>query len=101
MLFRSPLSPHDKSYLGTFDLCIEALSDSTIEIMERDTVTKKEEYAISGVKEYYILDGRRERTQLYRLNAKGVYIPIKQAKGNIIKSKVLPGFQFQIGRAHV
>lgn len=90
-----PLSPHDKSYRGTFDLCIEALSDSTIEIMERDTVTKKEEYAQGGVKEYYILDGRRERTQLYRLNAQGVYISIKPATGNIIKSKVLPGFQFR------
>jgi hypothetical protein len=90
-----PLSPHDKSYRGTFDLCIEALSDSTIEIMERDTVTKKEEYAQGGVKEYYILDGRRERTQLYCLNAQGVYISIKPATGNIIKSKVLPGFQFR------
>ena len=90
-----PLLPHDKSYHGIYDMCVEALSDSTPEIMERDTIIKKKKYAQAGVKEYYILDGRRERTQFFRLNARGVYIPIKPLKGNIIKSKVLPGFQFQ------
>jgi len=82
-----PLLPHDKSYHGIYDMCIEALSDSTTEIMERDTITKKKEYAQAGVKEYYILDGRRERTQFFRLNARGVYTPIKPLKGGIIKSK--------------
>ncbi len=90
-----PLLPHDKSYHGIYDMCIEALSDSTTEIMERDTVTKKQEYAEAGVKEYYILDGRPKRTQFFRLNAQGVYAPIKPLKGGIIKSKVLPGFQFR------
>jgi len=90
-----PLLLHDKSYHGIYDMCIEVLSDSTIEIMERDTITKKDEYAQAGVKEYYILDGRRERTQFFRLNARGVYIPIKPLKGGIIKSKILPGFQFR------
>ncbi len=65
--------------------------------MERDTITKKTEYAQAGVKEYYILDSHRERTQFFRLNkeARGVYTPIKPLKGGIIKSKVLPGFQFR------
>ncbi|MEN8216845.1 MAG: Uma2 family endonuclease [Pseudomonadota bacterium] len=90
-----PLLPHDKSYHGIYDMCIEALSDSTTEIMERDTITKKDEYAQAGVKEYYILDSRRERTQFFRLNARSVYTPIKPLKGGIIKSKVLPGFQFR------
>jgi hypothetical protein len=77
-------------------MCIEALSDSTTEIMERDTITKKIEYAQAGVKEYYILDSHAERTQFFRLNkARGVYTPIKRLKGGIIKSKVLPGFQFR------
>lgn len=91
-----PLLPHDRSYRGTFDLCVEVLSDSTEEIRKRDTVTKKKEYAQSGVKEYYILDSQRDRIQFYRLGKKGVYIPIKPVKGDIIKSKVLPGFQFRI-----
>jgi Uma2 family endonuclease len=91
-----PLLPHDRSYRGTFDLCVEVLSDSTEEIRKRDTVTKKKEYAQGGVKEYYILDSQRDRIQFYRLGKKGVYIPIKPVKGQIIKSKVLPGFQFRI-----
>jgi hypothetical protein len=91
-----PILPHDKSYHGTFDLCVEAISDSTADMKKRDTVTKKIEYAKGGVKEYYILDGYRDNTQFYRLNARGVYTPIKPVKGGIIKSKVLPGFQFRI-----
>jgi len=92
-----PLLPYDRSYHGIYDMCIEALSDSTDEIMERDTIIKKDEYAKAGVKEYYILDARRKRTQFFRLNkAQGVYRAIKPLKGGIIKSKVLPGFQFRI-----
>ncbi|TGO03550.1 hypothetical protein PN36_04415 [Candidatus Thiomargarita nelsonii] len=63
--------------------------------MERDTIIKKDEYAKAGIKEYYILDAQRERTQFFRLN-KTRRIAIKHQKGGIIKSKVLPGFQFRI-----
>jgi len=90
-----PLLPNDRSYKGTFDLCVEAISESTKQDIERDTVSKKWEYAIGGVKEYYILDGHDRYLEFYRLNAKGVYIPIKPTKGGIIKSSVLPGFQFR------
>jgi hypothetical protein len=91
-----PLLPTDKSYHGIFDMCIEALSDSSKADIERDTVDKKNDYAAAGVKEYYILDGHNRHTEFYRLNAKGVYVPIKPVKGGIIKSNVLPGFQFRI-----
>jgi hypothetical protein len=91
-----PLKPTDKSYQGTFDICIEALSDSSKTDIERDTVDKKNDYAAAGVKEYYILDGHNRHTEFYRLNAKGIYVPIKPIKGCIIKSKVLPGFQFRL-----
>ncbi|TGO02063.1 hypothetical protein PN36_31150 [Candidatus Thiomargarita nelsonii] len=78
-------------------MCIEVLSDSTTEIMERDTIIKKDEYAKAGIKEYYILDAQRERTQFFRLNkTRRIYKAIKPQKGGIIKSKVLPGFQFRI-----
>ncbi|MCP3931452.1 MAG: Uma2 family endonuclease, partial [Bacteroidetes bacterium] len=56
-----PLLPHDRSYRGIYDLCVEVLSDSTEKIRKRDTVTKKKEYAQGGVKEYYILDSQRDR----------------------------------------
>jgi hypothetical protein len=91
-----PLLPHESSYQGTFDMCIEALSQSNADMIKRDTVIKKAEYALAGVKEYFILDGNQRYSEFYRLSASGLYVPIKPLKGGIIKSKVLPGFQFRI-----
>ena len=92
-----PLERHDSSYHGTFDICIEAISESAASEIKRDTVIKKAEYAAAGVKEYTILDGNKQYTQFYRLDPRrGVYVPIKPLKGGIIKYNVLPGFQFRI-----
>ncbi len=92
-----PLLANDCTYHGIFDLCVEAISDSSQQDIDRDTVDKKQEYATGGVKEYYVLDGHDDRyMEFYRLNSRSVYIPIKPLKGGIIKSKVLPGFQFRI-----
>jgi Uma2 family endonuclease len=91
-----PLKPTDKSYKGTYDLCIEAISDSSTKEIERDTINKKQEYAQTGVKEYYILDGHNRYTAFYRLGKRGLYVPIKPVKGDIIQSTVLPGFQFRL-----
>ncbi len=90
------LELHDSSYSGIFDICIEAISESKKTEIERDTITKKAEYAQAGVKEYTILDGNKRYTEFYRLSKRGVYVPIKRLKDNIIKSNVLPGFQFRI-----
>jgi len=85
----------DRSYKGTFDMCIEFLSDSTKKEAERDTVEKKSEYAGTGVKEYFILDRLGNETFFFRLNRKGLYSRIRPAPGEIIRSAVLPGFQFR------
>ncbi len=91
-----PLLPEDNSYKGTFDLCVEALSDSSIKEIQRDTIKKKGEYAAAGVKEYYILYGHGEPMAFYRLNAAGVYEPIPRPEDDLIQSQVLPGFQFRL-----
>jgi hypothetical protein len=91
-----PLLLHDSSYDGIFDLCVEAISQSSAKEIIRDTVIKKAEYARAGVKEYVILDGNKRYTEFYRLNKHGVYVPIKPLTGGLIKSNVLPGFQFRI-----
>jgi len=88
------LADKDRSYQGIFDLCIESISDSNEQEVERDTVIKRAEYAAAGVREYYILDERRLETAFYRLNAVGVYAPIQPIDG-VIRSHVLPGFQFR------
>ena len=85
----------DRSYKGIFDMCIEFLSDSTKKEAERDTVEKKSEYAGTGVKEYFILDRLGNETFFYRLNRRGLYSTIRPAPGKIIRSAVLPGFQFR------
>ncbi len=98
VLNSNPKSLHlrDRSYAGIFDLCIEALSDSTLRETKRDTVVKKGEYQTIGVREYYILDSKGRDTAFYRYNRKGKYEHIPPESGDIIRSGVLPGFQFRI-----
>ena len=86
---------YDHTYRGILNICIEALSDSELSEIIRDTVTKKEEYAQGGVKEYYILSHREEYIEFYRLDKSGVYCPIKPTTEGVIKSIELPGFQFR------
>ncbi len=86
----------DCSYAGTFDLCVESLSHSRLKEITRDTLNKKREYESAGVREYYILDAREIETAFYRLDKKGKYRKIRPANGDIIRSEVLPGFQFRI-----
>jgi flagellar biosynthesis GTPase FlhF len=90
-----PLKLNGNRYDGIFDLCIEALSDTTKKAKERDTVEKKEEYEYVRVKEYFILDGKAIESAFYRLNRWGIYEEIKPIDGNVIRSEVLPGFQFR------
>jgi hypothetical protein len=89
------LGEHDKTYRGIFDICIESLSDSSQKEIERDVVTKRDEYAAAGVQEYYLLDERGLETQFYRLTQRGVYEPMPRANG-VVRSQVLPGFQFRV-----
>jgi hypothetical protein len=92
---RVPLRDYDRSYHGIFDLCIESLSDSDQDEINRDTVTKRDEYAAAGVQEYYLLDERGIETQFYQLNRHGIYEPMPRLDG-VIRSRILPGFQFRV-----
>lgn len=90
-----PLGDQDRSYHGIFDICIESLSDSSQREIDRDTIVKRTEYAAAGVQEYYILDDQGTETQFYHLSRRGLYHPLPQSDG-IIRSRVLPGFQFRV-----
>ncbi len=91
-----PWNDTDNSFRGICDLCVEALSDSTKQEMERDTKIKFKEYAQIGVPEYYILYAHGEPQQFYRLTSAGTYVPIQPVSGDLICSTVLPGFQFRV-----
>lgn len=93
------LDLYDRSFAGVFDLCIEVLSDSERSEIERDTRVKFLEYEQAGVREYYILDRKGTHTAFYRRTPSGKYAPIMAGntpEGRLIRSEVLPGFQFRI-----
>jgi Uma2 family endonuclease len=90
------LRDHDQSYRGVCDLCIESISTSNKKEIERDTKTKKREYAAAGVREYFILDANAVYTAFYYLTPQGNYAEIKPDVHGVIRSAVLPGFQFRI-----
>lgn len=90
-----PLLFHDRSYHGIFDICLEGLSDQDRRSIERDTLTKKAEYAAAGVPEYFILHKEPKYQRFYRLNDAGIYAPIEPRDG-VIASRVLPGFQLRL-----
>lgn len=92
-----PLHDLDRSYRGIVDLAIESLSDSTPQEIERDIKQKKAEYEGIGVQEYYILDASGVHMSFYQRTAAGLYAPIAPVNGDVIRSVVLPGFQFRIG----
>ena len=91
-----PLQGLDPSYRGIFDLCLEGVSTTSRIMRERDTVVKKAEYAAGGVREYYLLHHTAELRAFYRLTDRGIYEPIPVMSGDIVRSAVLPGFQWRL-----
>ncbi len=90
-----PMAQADRTYHGTYDICLESVSDSSQKEIDRDTVAKKGEYEGIGVQEYYILHDQRTETVFYELTEQGIYRPIPKQPGGVIASPVLPGFQFR------
>ena len=85
---------------GVCDLVVESVSDSTLAEVLRDTVEKREDYALGGVKEYYILDPGGERMRFYALTSDGEYEEIPPDPSGVIRSSVLAGLQFRLDDLH-
>lgn len=90
----------DRTYTGIADLCVESLSDSNPQEIERDTAHKKEEYSHVGVREYYILDAGGVHMAFYRRVSTGEYTPIVMSAEGVIHSTVLPDFCFRVSDLH-
>ena len=86
---------HERSYHGICDLCVEAISDSEPSEINRDIKIKKSEYEFAGVQEYYILDPTNQHMHFYQRNAAGVYVEMQPDADGILRSQILPGFQFR------
>ena len=85
-----------RHFAGVCDMVVESVSDSTLTEVLRDTVEKREDYALGGVKEYYILDPEGERMRFYSLESSEQYVEIPPDVNNVIRSNVLPGLQFRL-----
>ncbi len=81
---------------GVCDMVVEAVSDSTRAELLRDTEEKRRDYALAGVKEYYILDPGREHMRFYRLIPGGRYQEIAPNADGVVASDLLPGLQFRM-----
>ena len=85
-----------RHFEGVCDMVVEAVSDSTPAEVLRDTEEKRRDYALAGVKEYYILDPNGEHMRFYRLIAEGRYEEMQPDAEGVIGSDVLPGLQFRM-----
>ncbi len=85
-----------RHFEGVCDMVVEAVSDSTPAEVLRDTEEKRRDYALAGVKEYYILDPNGEHMRFYRLIPEGRYEEIQPDAEGVIGSDVLPGLQFRM-----
>jgi Uma2 family endonuclease len=90
-----PFEDNDRKYHGTFDMCVEMVSDSSSKEIKRDTETKFKEYEAAGVKEYWLLSYDKNILEFYRLNKWGRYKKVK-TKNGVWESKVLPGFRLRV-----
>ena len=81
---------------GVCDMVVESVSDSTPAEVFRDTDEKRQDYALAGVKEYYILDPSGEHMRFYRLITGGRYEEIQPDAEGVVGSDVLPGLQFRM-----
>jgi Uma2 family endonuclease len=73
---------------GAPDLIVEVVGP---ESRQRDWVDKFAEYALGGVREYWVLDRDENRVEAYSLTKAGKYRRVREKDGKIA-STVLPGF---------
>ena len=76
---------------GAPDLVVEVISDDSV---RRDRVTKRDDYAQAGVREYWIVDCRpgRERAEFLALDDAGRYREVPLDDAGRFRSPVIPGF---------
>ena len=79
--------------IGPADICIEVVSKESV---KRDYGMKFEEYEMSGVKEYWLIDPLRAMAQIYRLNDTGVYILQTLDADGDYRTPLLPQFALHV-----
>ena len=77
------------------DFVVEILSPSTA---NHDRTTKKEDYALHGIKEYWIIDPKKEEIEQYLLpeGTSSYKEPALFKCGEVIESTVIKGFKMDV-----
>ena len=78
---------------GSPDVIIEILSPNSAYY---DLIEKKELYENSGVKEYWIVDPKKERIEIYIKGDRNFILHQRGEKNDNITSKILKGFSFPL-----
>lgn len=85
-----------KNVQGAPALVIEVLSPST---RKRDVGIKRQLFDRSGVREYWIVDGRLNRIQVHRRDADGSLVvagELKAEAGDVLTTPILPGLELHL-----
>lgn len=78
---------------GAADMIVEIVSPDSI---ERDHVTKLQEYEDAGIPEYWIIDGWTKEIWFYQLDDTGHYQQIAPDAKGIYRCFALPGFWIDV-----
>jgi Uma2 family endonuclease len=79
---------HPGYFEGAPDLAVEIVSPDS---ESRDRREKYQEYETAGVREYWVIDPRNQRMEVYGLSTDGTFQVIAEREGRV-ESAVLPGF---------
>lgn len=80
-------------YWGGADLVMEVVSDDD---RERDRVAKRQDYALAGIDEYWIIDAREQRVTVLRRSGQSYVEHGVFARGQQATSVRLPGFAIAV-----
>jgi Uma2 family endonuclease len=78
--------------LAAPELVVEVLSAGT-DNERRDREVKRKLYAIRGVQEYWIIDWRRQRIEIFRRDNNGLPLVATLFSSDVLTSPLLPDFQ--------
>lgn len=89
--FTKPKGPKDRTMWRTWipDLVVEVVSERSA---DRDYIEKREEYWTLGVKEYWIVDAKRQRVVLLT-RGKSAWSEKRLGLDAVCATKLLPGFK--------
>ncbi len=96
--FTRNLPPPNQEYFEGADLVMEIVSKDT-KSQKRDYITKVGDYAEARIPEYWIVDPKARKFTVYTLQGVSYVEHSVAAKGGIVTSRILDGFEVAVDEA--